>query len=78
MGAELALAKRYAVNLPADHPRPPLLIVCDVGRDFELYFDWSGNGRGYGYFPDQASSRLELHRFAEPEAQDTIRPIWTN
>jgi hypothetical protein len=74
----LAQAKRYAVNLPADHPWPPFLIVCDVGRAFELYFDWSGNGRGYGYFPDQASYRLELHRFAEPEVQDTIRAIWTD
>jgi hypothetical protein len=44
----LAQAKRYAVNLPANHPWPPFLIVCDVGRAFELYFDWSGNGRGYG------------------------------
>ncbi|WP_285710477.1 class I SAM-dependent DNA methyltransferase [Erythrobacter oryzae] len=74
----LAQAKRYAVNLPADHPWPPFLIVCDVGRAFELYFDWSGNGRGYGYFPDQTSYRLELHRFAEPEVQATIRAIWTN
>ncbi|MFM7404296.1 MAG: class I SAM-dependent DNA methyltransferase [Erythrobacter sp.] len=74
----LAQAKRYAVNLPADHPWPPFLIVSDVGRAFELYFDWSGNGRGYGYFPDQTSYRLELHRFAEPEVQATIRAIWTN
>lgn len=78
MREALAQAKRYAVNLPAEHPWPPFLIVCDVGRAFELYFDWSGNGRGYGYFPDQASYRLELHRFAEPEVQETIRAIWTN
>ena len=51
----LAQAKRYAVNLPSNHPWPPFLIVCDVGRAFELYFDYSGNGRGYGYFPDQHS-----------------------
>jgi hypothetical protein len=74
----LAQAKRYAVNLPADHPWPPFLIVCDVGRAFELYFDWSGNGRGYGQFPDQQSYRLELHRFAEPEVQAIIRAIWTD
>ncbi|WP_086608356.1 DNA methyltransferase [Erythrobacter donghaensis] len=78
MREALAQAKRYAVNLPANHPWPPFLIVCDVGRAFELYFDWSGNGRGYGYFPDQTSYRLELHRFAEPDVQDTIRAIWTN
>lgn len=72
----LAQAKRYAVNLPANHPWPPFLIVCDVGRAFEIYFDWSGNGRGYGYFPDQHSYRLDLHRFAEPEVQAIIRAIW--
>ncbi len=74
----LSQAKRYAVNLPGDHPWPPFLIVCDVGRAFELYFDWSGNGRGYGHFPDQHSYRFELHRFAEAEVQEIIRAVWTN
>ncbi len=74
----LAQAKRYAVNLPGNHPWPPFLIVCDVGRAFELYFDWSGNGRGYGHFPDQHSYRFELHRFAEAEVQDIFRAVWTN
>ncbi|GGD61021.1 class I SAM-dependent DNA methyltransferase [Erythrobacter arachoides] len=74
----LAQAKRYAVNLPASHPWPPFLIVCDVGRAFELYFDWSGNGRGFGYFPDQASYRLELHQLADPDKQAILRAIWTD
>ena len=74
----LAQAKRYAVNLPGDHPWPPFLIVCDVGRAFEVYFDWSGNGRGYGYFPDQLSYRFELQRFNEPGVQDMFRAIWTD
>jgi len=74
----LAQAKRYAVNLPSHHPWPPFLIVCDVGRAFELYFDWSGNGRGYGHFPDQHSYRFELHRFADEEVQSLFRSIWTD
>jgi hypothetical protein len=74
----LAQAKRYAVNLPANHPWPPFLIVCDVGRAFELYFDWSGNGRGYGYFPDQQSYRFEIERFAEEEVRALFRAIWTD
>lgn len=74
----LAQAKRYAVNLPSDHPWPPFLIVCDVGRAFEVYFDWSGNGRGYGYFPDQHSYRFELPRLAEPDVQVMFRAIWTD
>lgn len=82
----LAQAKRYAVNLPADHPWPPFLIVCDVGRAFELYFDWSGNGRGYGYFPDQQSYRIDLHSLASDQPlkgvdrtpTDLLAAIWTN
>ena len=74
----LSQAKRYVVNLPGNHPWPPFLIVCDVGRAFELYFDWSGNGRGYGHFPDQHSYRFELHRFAEAEVRDIFRAIWTD
>lgn len=74
----LAQAKRYAVSLPADHPWPPFLIVCDVGRAFELYFDWTGNGRGYGFFPSQQDYRFTLDRFTEPEVQELFRNIWTN
>lgn len=74
----LAQAKRYAVNLPSNHPWPPFLIVCDVGRAFELYFDYSGNGRGYGYFPDQQSYRFDIARFTDDEVQDIFRAIWTN
>ncbi|WP_409035232.1 type IIL restriction-modification enzyme MmeI, partial [Novosphingobium sp.] len=74
----LAQAKRYAVNLPGNHPWPPFLIVCDVGRAFELYFDWSGNGRGYGHFPDQHSYRFELQRFEEAETRALFAAIWTN
>ena len=74
----LTQAKRYAVNLPGDHPWPPFLIVCDVGRAFELYFDWSGNGRGYGHFPDQHSYRFDLHRFADEKVREIFRAVWTN
>lgn len=74
----LAQAKRYAVNLPGNHAWPPFLIVCDVGRAFEIYFDWSGNGRGYGHFPDQHSYRFDLHRIADAEVQGIFRAIWTN
>lgn len=32
-------AERYALALPNDHKTPPFLIVADIGRSFELYFD---------------------------------------
>lgn len=71
-------AERYALALPADHGAPPFLIVADIGRSFELYFDWAGNGRGYSFFPDQQSFRFPLERFAEAEVRELFAAIWTD
>ena len=71
-------AKNYAVNLPGDHPPVPFLIVCDVGRSFDLYFDGAGNGRGYGFFPDAKSYRIPLAALREPRVQALFQAIWTN
>jgi hypothetical protein len=79
-------AERYALALPADHDAPPFLIVADIGRSFELYFDWSGNGRGYGFFPNQQSYRIGVEDLAsnreiEPlkmTARDVLHAVWTN
>lgn len=76
MRKALRQARNYAVNLPADHPWPPFLIVCDVGRAFELYFDWSGNGRGYDFFPDRMGYRITIDRLADAEVQKLFRDIW--
>jgi hypothetical protein len=73
-----AQAKNYAVNLPGDHPSVPFLIVCDVGRAFELFFDFAGNGRGYGFYPDKKSYRIPLARLRDPEIQALFRDIWIN
>jgi hypothetical protein len=79
-------AQRYALALPENHPTPPFLIVADVGRSFELYFDWSGSGRGYRPFPDERGYRIVLADLAseatiagvERSAADTLRAIWTD
>ncbi|GGI69368.1 hypothetical protein GCM10007973_03110 [Polymorphobacter multimanifer] len=78
MEAALAQAKGYALALPADHGWPPFLIICDVGRAFELYFDWAGNGKGYGFFPDQQRYRIELEALRLPDNQALLRGIWTD
>ena len=74
----LRQARNYAVNLPSEHPWPPFLIVCDVGRAFELYFDWSGNGRGYDFFPDRQGYRITIDQLADPDVQELFRDIWTD
>jgi hypothetical protein len=71
-------ARNYAVNIPADRPGVPFLIVCDIGRAFEVYFDWAGNGRGYEPFPDTQSYRITLDQLANADIQKRFRGIWTD
>ncbi len=79
-------AERYALALPEDHRTPPFLIVADIGRSFELYFDWAGNGRGYGPFPDERSYRIPLEALGSSDpvgtlketALEVLRAIWTD
>ena len=83
-------AQRYALALPDDHATPPFLIVADIGRAFEIYFDWAGNGRGYRPFPNERGYRIALADLATDApiagievdgralgAADTLRAIWT-
>ncbi|MBZ9996124.1 class I SAM-dependent DNA methyltransferase [Mesorhizobium sp. BH1-1-4] len=69
-------AERYAASLPADHPYPPFIIACDVGRAIELYADFSGHGRHYAQFPDARQFRIELGQLANSETRDVLRAVW--
>jgi hypothetical protein len=71
-------AEKYALALDKDHKTPPFLIVADIGRSFELYFDWAGNGRGYSFFPDQQNYRITLDQLHDETIRDLLRAIWTN
>ncbi len=71
-------AENYARALPAAEGWPPFLIVCDVGRAFDIYFDWSGMGKDYGPFPDRQSFRIDLLELRKPEVQALFRAIWTD
>ncbi|KRB23756.1 class I SAM-dependent DNA methyltransferase [Mesorhizobium loti] len=69
-------AERYAASLPADHPYPPFIIACDVGRAIELYADFSGHGRHYAQFPDARQFRVEIDQLANSETRDLLRAVW--
>lgn len=79
-------AENYAKNLPGAEPVAPFLIVCDIGRAFELYVDTAGNGRGYKFFPDKQHYRIELPDLAsdrqikgtECTPLELLRSIWTD
>ena len=73
-----AQVENYAKNLPGSEPTAPFLIVCDIGRAFEVYYDSAGNGRGYTFFPDKQSYRIPLPKLRDRDIAARLRAIWTN
>ena len=78
MRAAFAQARRYARNVPLGHPIPPFLLLLDVGRNLELYFDYSGDGRDYRFFPDRESYRLPIERLLEEDTRALLATVWTD
>ncbi|MBA3812564.1 MAG: class I SAM-dependent DNA methyltransferase, partial [Caulobacteraceae bacterium] len=77
MRAAFNQAWDYASRLPPDHDRPPFLITCDVGRTFELYSDFTGQGRAYRAFPAERERVIALEALADPDIQERLRAVWT-
>lgn len=73
-----AQAKSYVADLPADHPAPPFILICDVAWSFEIWADFTGTGRGYSQFPDRKRFRFAHADLLRPEFQDMLRAIWTD
>lgn len=71
-------ALHYVFQLPADHPTPPFILVCDVARGFEVFADFTGTGRGYTFFPDRRRFRFHHADLARPDIQEMLRAIWNN
>lgn len=71
-------AEAYAKDLPPEHGWPPFLIVCDVGYCFEIYADFSGQGKNYAHFPDRRSFRVLLEDLRSPVVRERLRTIWTD
>ncbi len=69
-------AERYARNLPAGEPTPPFLLVVDVGHVFELYADFSQQGKAYLPFPDARANRIRLADLQDANARAKLRAIW--
>jgi len=78
MRAAFNQARDYAWRLPADHERPPFLITCDVGRTFEFYADFTGQGRAYRAFPDERARIVALEDLADPAIQARFRAVWSD
>ena len=73
MDAARAQVVRYAQNLEASEPVPPLAIVADVGHCLDLYADFGGSGRVYAPFPDAARKRIHLPDLRDPHVRNRLR-----
>lgn len=73
MDAARAQAVRYAQNLEASEPVPPLVVVADVGYCLDLYADFGGSGRVYAPFPDAARKRIHLPDLRDPDVRERLR-----
>jgi hypothetical protein len=69
-------AEQYARALPTDHGWPPFIIVADVGHAFEIFADFSGQGKNYRQFPDRGGFRIYLDDLRDPAIRDRLRAIW--
>jgi len=69
-------AEDYAKALPASEGWPPFLIVCDVGHCFEVYADFTGQGKNYAQFPDRQGFRIFLEDLRDEKIRERLRLIW--
>jgi len=71
-------AENYAKNLPPSEGWPPFLIVVDIGHVFELYADFSLQGKHYAQFPDRQNYRIALEDLRDPDIRARLRLVWTD
>jgi hypothetical protein len=69
-------AEDYAKALPASEGWPPFLVVCDVGHCFEIYADFTGQGKNYAQFPDRQGFRIYLEDLRQDVIRDRLRLLW--
>ncbi|MBP7468030.1 MAG: class I SAM-dependent DNA methyltransferase, partial [Thauera sp.] len=69
-------ADQYARALPAEEGRPPFILVVDVGRNIELYAEFTRSGATYTPFPDARSHRIRLEDLRDPAIRERLRKVW--
>ncbi|HJV25331.1 MAG TPA: DNA methyltransferase [Aromatoleum sp.] len=69
-------ADQYARALPADEGRPPFILVTDVGRNIELYAEFSRSGATYTPFPDPRNHRIRLEDLRREDIRERLRTVW--
>lgn len=68
----------YVRALPASEPRPPFVVVADVGYCFDVYSNFAGVGDNYAAFPDAPRFRIMLPELAREETRAWLRLLFTD
>ena len=71
-------ALSYVRALPASEPRPPFVVVADVGYCLDLYSNFAGVGDNYAPFPDSRHFRILLPELAQPDTRERLRLLFTD
>jgi hypothetical protein len=69
-------AEQYAKALPSSEGWSPFLIVADIGHCFEIYADFTGQGKNYAQFPDRQGFRIYLEDLRHEATRERLRLIW--
>lgn len=69
-------ADLYARSLSSEEGRPPFIIVTDVGRNIELYAEFSRSGATYTPFPDALSHRIRLEDLRKESIRQRLQSVW--
>ncbi len=78
MRAAQEQAIRYVRALPSSEPRPPFVVVMDVGHCVDLYSNFAGVGDTYVPYPDSSKYRLFLPALAQPDVQAELKQLFTD
>nr|WP_297459158.1 type IIL restriction-modification enzyme MmeI [uncultured Halomonas sp.] len=69
-------ADQYVRALPAGEGRPPFILVTDVGRNIELYAEFSRSGATYTPYPDPRSHRIRLEDLHDEAIRRRLKAVW--
>ncbi len=69
-------ADQYVRALPAEEGRPPFILVAEVGRNIELYAEFSRSGATYTPYPDPRSHRIRLTDLRDDTVRERLQAVW--
>ncbi|GAA3959428.1 class I SAM-dependent DNA methyltransferase [Hymenobacter antarcticus] len=78
MEAARQQALGYVRALPGSEPRPPFVVVVDVGFCIDLYSNFAGVGDNYVPFPDSQTYRLRLADLNDEAVRARLTQLFTD